>query len=412
MDCNAQAAAESVARTSYGRLLAYLTLQWRDLPAAEDALSEAFAAALSKWPQQGVPASPEGWLLTVARRKLIDESRRNLIFDPLNEGAIIQAEPSKDFPDERLRLMLICAHPAIDIAIRPALILQTVLGLEARIMAPAFLIPPDTLTKRLTRAKKKIRDSGMGYERPAPQDMPDRLNALLEATYAAYFLGGQTSLLDAADPEDLRSEAVYLARLIASLVPESAEALGFLALLCFCQARRPAQTDPNGDFIPLLDQKTELWDSGLMKEGYTLLANASEMAQPGPFQIEASIHAAHCYRAFTGVVPWPEIASLYDTLVDQHPTVGSLVGRAVAHASQDPARGLKLLDDIDPDLVRNYQSWWLARGYVLEMLGQLDLACLSLERGLGLTTDPGLRRYLSSRLSRIKSASSPERRYL
>ncbi|MCX6610397.1 MAG: hypothetical protein NTW74_06035 [Acidobacteria bacterium] len=242
--------------------------------------------------------------------------------------------------------------------------------------------------------------------------MPDRLNALLEATYAAYFIGGQTSLLDAADPEDLRSEAVYLARLIASLVPESAEALGFLALLCFCQARHPAQTAPNGDFIPLLEQQTGLWDSGLMKEGYTLLAGASEMRQPRPFQLEASIHAAHCYRAFTGVVPWPEIASLYDTLADQHPTIGSLVGRAVAHANLDPVRGLKLLDDIDPDLVRNYQSWWLARGYVLEMLGQPDLASLCLERGLGLTTDPGLRRYLTTRLAKIRSSSSPERRYL
>lgn len=402
----AQAAAENVARTSYGRLLAFLTVQWRDLPAAEDALSEAFAAALVKWPQQGVPNSPEGWLLTVARRKLVDESRRNVIFDPLDESVQPHVQPAKDFPDERLRLMLICAHPAIDFAVRPALILQTVLGLEVKTMAAAFLIPPDSLTKRLTRAKKKIRDSGMAFERPQPQDMPERLNSLLEATYAAYFLGGQNSLLDTADPEDLRLEAIYLARLIVMLIPDSAEALGLLALLCFCQARRPAQTSPSGDFIPLLDQKTELWDSSFMKEGYKLLAAASELRQPGPFQIEASIQAAHCYRAFSGTIPWREIASLYDTLVEKHATIGAHVGRAVAHAhaSQDPACGLKLLDDIDPALVRNYQSWWVARGHLLEMLERKALACQCLERGLGLTTDPGLRRYLVARIEKIKKS--------
>ena len=336
----ASAAADSAARISYGRLLAYLTFQWKDVMAAEDALADAFLAALEKWPTTGIPATPEAWLLTVARRKLLDSARREKRFDPIDvvadvaDDATAAMEPLH-IPDERLRLMLVCAHPAIDAAIRPALILQTVLGLDARAMASAFLVSPDTMTKRLVRAKKKIRDSGLRFEQPDSTDLPERLHAVLEAIYAAYFLGREGTIIEGDSRDELRGEAIYLAHIVATLLPENGEALGFLALVLFCEARRPAQVNDRGDFVPLLEQDPHCWDNKLMQQGYELLSRSAPMKQPGVFQIEAAIQAGHCYRAHSGVIPWQEIAKLYDILVEQHPTVGALVSQAVARLRRE-----------------------------------------------------------------------------
>jgi RNA polymerase sigma-70 factor (ECF subfamily) len=402
--------AERIARASYGRLLAYLAGRWRDLAAAEDALAEAFATALERWPAEGVPERPEGWLLTVARRKLTDAARGERIRRrPELVARLAGEEPgapddADTLPDERLRLMLVCAHPAIDAAVRPALILQTVLGLEVKAMAGAFLLSTETLTKRLVRAKAKIKAAGLRFEEPAPADLGPRLHALLEAIYAAYFLGREGAL-DAGDAHDrLRGEAVYLAGVVAAALPENAEAQGFLALLLFCEARRPAQLDEAGEFVPLLEQDPRKWDRALLRAGQARLIAAAAHETRGPFQLEAAIQAAHCYRARSGEVPWREIATLYQTLVRDYPTTGARVGMAVAvaHAEGDAGAGLALLDRIDPALVRSYQPFWAARWHLHETAGQRAEAQRCLERALGLTTHPRLQRFLRARLARLR----------
>ena len=407
--CEASAAADTAARASYGRLLAYLTCHWKDVAAAEDALADAFLAALKKWPQTGIPAAPEAWLLTVARRKLIDAARHAKRFDPLDvvahvaDGVPISLE-SLRIPDERLRLMLLCAHPAIDPAIRPALILQVALGLDAKTMASAFLVSPEAMTKRLARAKKKMRDAGMRFELPDIQEMPERLNAVLEAIYAAYFLGREGTITEGDSRDELRGEAIYLARIVATMLPENGEALGFLALVLFCEARRPAQVDGKGDFVPLLEQAPQRWDETLMRQGYELLARSAPLKQPGVFQIEAAIQAAHCYRSRSGVVPWRDIAALYDILVGQQPTIGALVSRAIAHAyaTGQPECGLRQLDALNPNVTRDYQPWWVARGHLLELLKQYEPAHTCLHHALGLTSHPRLRSFLTARINKLR----------
>lgn len=409
-DEGASAAAERVARESYGRLLAYLATRWRDVAAAEDALSDAFAAALENWPRAGVPSKPEAWLLTVARRKLTDAARgeavrsRDDIRARLWYEAASSVEIGTSFPDDRLRLMLVCAHPAIDTLVRPALILQTVLGLEVKQMAGAFLLSSETLNKRLVRAKAKIKTSGLRFEEPEPEDMAPRLQALLEAIYAAYFIGREGALADGDTSDELGREAVYLAGVVAALLPKNAEALGFHALLLFCEARRPAQISPAGEFVPLLEQDPGRWDAEMLRTAYELLGNASTLHASGPFQIEAAIQAAHCYRARTGTVPWKEIAALYESLVQEHPTVGAIVGMAVAvsHAENDPFKGVEVLRALDPVLVHNYQPYWVAMGHLMEMGDQDQEAARCLERALGLATHPRLRRYLTQNLAILR----------
>lgn len=395
-----------VARESYGRLVAYLATRWGDLAAAEDALGAAFVAALERWPTAGVPERPESWLLTVARRKLIDSARHNEILRrpeivaALNDAMTTHSAPASALPDERIRLMLVCAHPAIDTKIRPALMLQAVLGLEAKTMASAFLVSAETMTKRLVRAKAKIRAAGLRFEEPTASDMHQRLHTLLEAIYAAYFLGREGAVADGDAHDQLRDEAVYLARTVAIALPLAAEALGFLALLTFCEARRAAQVNAAGEFVPLLEQDAGMWDRALMREGYLLLERAAAQGEIGPFQLEAAIQAAHCYRARSGSVPWDEIKLLYHALVTHYPTMGGMVGYAVAtaHAEHDPSNGLTILNGIDPAAVRTYQPFWVAMWHLHTLGSDPTRARTSLLRALSLSTHPRLQAYLRSRL--------------
>ncbi|HEX4327916.1 MAG TPA: DUF6596 domain-containing protein, partial [Burkholderiales bacterium] len=314
MTTSAWQAAESAARDSYGRLLAYLAYRWRDIAAAEDALADAFAAALATWPRDGVPASPDAWLMTAAKRNLLQAARHaKLASDPAvtillgeEEG---MTEPAHDnphtIPDDRLKLLFVCAHPAIDPAIHTALMLQTVLGLEAKQIAAAFLVQPATLAQRLVRAKAKIRDAGLRFEEPEPHELPERVHAVLEAIYAAYSLGWDGAL-DAQSP-DLAHEALYLAQLVRKLLPENepaaAEAAGLLALLLFCQSRHAARAGADGAFVPLHEQDTAHWDRAMMQAANQSLWQAAALKSPGRFQLEAAIQSAHCQRAFGGAVP-------------------------------------------------------------------------------------------------------------
>ena len=400
-----------MARESYGKLLAHLATRWRDVAAAEDALSEAFAAALERWPREGVPAKPEAWMLTVARNKLTDGARasavrrRPEVMAEVAGDAIDWSVMSDDeVPDERLRLMLVCAHPAIDAAIRPALILQVALGLEVRQMAGAFLLSSETLNKRLVRAKAKIKAANLRFEEPAPEDLGPRLHALLEAIYAAYFIGREGALGDGDANDELAGEAVYLSDVIATLLPSSAEALGFRALLLFCEARRAAQVDAAGEFVPLLDQDPGAWDAEMLQSAYEVLGQASKLGALGPFQLEAAIQAAHCYRARTGTTPWRDIAALYEALVAQHPTVGAVVGMAVATGeARNATAGLNVLHTLEEPLIRSYQPYWVASSHLHAKLGDTPTAIQHLERALGLTSQPRLRRHLHRRLAELKT---------
>lgn len=396
-------AAEAAAREAYGRLLSWLAWQWRDVQAAEDALADAFVAALSRWPTNGIPDQPEAWLMTVAKRNLLQVARhRKRASDPavtmLLAEQFAEAPELPPVPDHRLNLMFVCAHPALDASVHTALMLQTVLGLEAKQIASAFLLAPSTLAQRLVRAKKKIRDAGLRFEVPEGPELAERLQAVLEAIYAAFGLGWDAAVLLDAEASELTDEALYLARLVVALQADSAEALGLLALLMFCEARRAARFDASGGFVPLHEQDSGRWDRAMIVDANQLLRRASALRQPGPFQLEAAIQSAHCQRAFTGVVPWAGIATLYEHLVRIAPTIGARVSQAVAIGeAASPADGLARLEQIDPDTVRDYQPYWVALAHLQARDGRIEASRLAAGRAIGLSLQPAIRRHLQDR---------------
>jgi predicted RNA polymerase sigma factor len=286
----ARSTADAVARRSYGKLVAFLAARTRDVAAAEDALSEAFASALKNWPLNGCPANPEGWLLTVARRKLIDVARRqahrrNVAGDlQLLAEELDAAVADTEIPDQRLALMFACAHPAIDAGIRAPLILQVVLGLDAATIASAFLMSPATMGQRLVRAKNKIREARIPFRIPEREELCDRLDTVLDAIYAAFTEGW----IDAAGTDiarrDLADEAIFLGRLVTELLPAEPEALGLLALMLHAEARRRARRNVDGEYVPLADQDPALWDSRMIDEAEAILLRASVLGSIGRYQ--------------------------------------------------------------------------------------------------------------------------------
>lgn len=390
-------AAERVARECYGRLVALLAWQWRDLVAAEDALGDAFAAALRTWPEQGVPAAPEAWLMAAAKRRLLHQARHTRLTQDPTVTALLDDEaaspPAQPVPDARLRLMFVCAHPALAENVRAPLMLQTVLGLEAQVIANAFLVSPAAMAQRLVRAKARIRETGLRFDPPEASELPGRLAAVLEAVYGAYTLGRHEPDTPAGD---LREEAVYLARLITALQPDQAEAWGLLALLLHVEARRPAQFDAAGRFVPLPQQDPRAWDAALAAEAEQALWTAARLRQPGPFQLEAAIQSAHAQRRATGQTPWAGIAELYALLVAHHPSLGARVGQAVALAEAgDPGAALATLDALPAAATQAYPAYWVARAHVLQRAGAPGREA-ALQRAIGLTEDPRLREFLAS----------------
>lgn len=411
---NARQIAADVARRSYGKLVALLASRTRDVASAEDALSEALVSALSEWPANGIPDAPEAWLLTVARRRLIDAARRRrtrvdakghleLMADEL-EAAAGDAGP---IPDQRLALMFACAHPAIAPSVRAPLILQTILGFDAAAVGSAFLVSPATMAQRLVRAKKKIKDAGIPLEVPERPNLAARLDAVLEAIYAAFAEGWSDPLGIEARRRDLAEEAIFLGRLVVSLLPDEAESLGLLALMLYAQARREARRDAGGEFVPLEEQDPRDWDEDLIAEAEALLTRANGLPGSGRYQLEAAVQSAHVVRRRTGSADWAAIEAIYGVLTEITGSPVVIINRAVAVArSRGAAAGIAELDTLADDArMRDYQPYWAARADLLARAGAVDEADRAYEQAIGLETDAAVRRFLQRRRAALAGQS-------
>ena len=394
-------AIERVARESYGRLVAYLSVHTHDLASAEDALSDALVSALNHWPQDGVPKNPEAWLLTAARRSLIDVIRHQRVVQASEPTLVLIKENSTEealsaeFPDERLKLLFVCAHPAIDPALHTPLMLQTVLGLDAARIAQAFLIAPKTMGQRLFRAKTKIRSGGIPFEIPQERDLPERLDAVLEAIYAVFGIGWDDMAGTDQRGRDLAEEAMWLARVLLQLMPGEAEVQGLLALMLHCEARRPARRGPDGRYTPLSEQDPKQWSVPLIEEAERHLGEAFTQGRSGRFQLEAAIQSVHAERARSGRTDWAAIVLFYEQLLRISPALGTRAGYAAAVAEANgPEAGLAALESIDPDTVSHYQPYWAVRAHLLQRLGKTRQASDAYDRAIGLAEDPAVRRFL------------------
>jgi RNA polymerase sigma-70 factor (ECF subfamily) len=405
----ASRAAERVARESYGRLVAFLVARTRDVAGAEDALSEAFAAALHTWPVDGVPDNPDAWLLTAARRRQLDaagrtrtrqagEAQIQLIADEI----AAMTDERTAIPPRRLALMFACAHPAIERGMRAPLILQTILGLTAEDIAAAFLLPAATMGQRLVRAKLRIRDAGIPFRVPEPEELPERLAAVLDAIYAAY-TKGWSEVGDDTIPE-LADEAIWLGRLIVSLLPSEPEAKGMLALMFYTAARSAARRDASGAYVPLERQDTRLWDRSLLALAENLLHQANAAGPSGRYQLEAAIQSAHVARRLSGTANWPVMVALYDHLLALTGSPVVVLNRAVARAEVDgPRAALADLTPLEADKrMLSYQPYWAAKGHLLSLAGDAAPAREALTVAIGLTTDDAVKGHLLRQLATLK----------
>ncbi|PBB81549.1 RNA polymerase subunit sigma-70 [Mesorhizobium sp. WSM3879] len=405
----ARAAAEAAARQSYGKLVAYLAARMRDVASAEDALADAFAAALERWPKSGVPEKPEAWLLAVARRRDVDAVRRRLTGEAARGHLQLIAEEAEarmtheDLPDERLRLMFACAHPAIEASVRAPLILQTVLGFDAATIASAFLVSPTTMGQRLVRAKSRIREAGIPFRVPERAELGERLEAVLEAIYATFAEGWSDPAGTETRRRNLATEGIWLGRLVASLIPDEPETLGLLAMMLFAEARRTARRDPDGDFVPLAKQDVALWDDKLIDEAEALLRRAAIRGTIGRYQLEAAVQSAHTARRRSGRTDWAAIRQLYDALMAIAGSPVVAINRAVAIAeAEGAAEGLAALDEIGGDKrVGEYQPYWAARAELLARLGRTAEAAEAYDRAIGLERDPALRHFLQAERGKL-----------
>lgn len=402
-DALARSAADAVARCSYGKLVAFLAALMRDVAAAEDALAEAFAAALADWPERGCPANPEAWLVTVARRKLIDQARRQRSGELAEKHLQIVAagltSAADELPDRRLALLFAAAHPAVEPGIRAPLMLQAVLGFDARMIASAFLSSPDAMAKRLVRAKSKIKQAGIPFSVPERGELAGRLDAVLSAIYAVFAEGwADPAGIDVAR-RGFAEEALFLARLVVDLMPDEPEALGLLALMLHAEARRRARRTPTGGFVPLSAQDTKLWDDVLISEAEALLRRASTLGAFGRHQLEAAIQSAHVHRCRTGENNWAQVVSLYDALLEVSSSPVVMLNRALALAEvQGAEAALAEVDALSSDhRMAEYQPYWAARAQLLRKTGACEAARQCYDVAIGLEHDDAVRQFLQAR---------------
>lgn len=398
-------AVEEVARESYGRLVALLAARTRDVAGAEDALADALVAALVTWPRDGIPKSPQGWLLTAARNRILDRVRHRHVHDqsaPTLALITQEIEETADpdaLPDERLKLLFVCAHPAIDPDMHTPLMLQTVLGLDAVAIGRALLVAPKTIGQRLVRAKNKIRKTHISFEIPSAAQIPERLEAVLNAIYAAYGNSWEDAMGRDQRIAELGREAIWLARVLRDQLPDDAEVRGLLALMLHCEARRPARRSADGRYVPLSEQDPRNWHTPMIEEAERELAAAAKMGRLGRFQIEAAIQSAHAERAYAGHTDWVAVVAFYDQLMRLAPSIGAAVARAASHAEvHGPEAGIVLLDQIQ-DQAEAYQPYWAVRAHLLQQLGRAEAAD-AYERAIGLSEDAAVRNFLNERRNR------------
>lgn len=407
---DARAATERAARASYGRLVALLAAPTGDLALAEDALSAAFEQALVTWPDAGVPDNPEGWLLTVARNRQRDawksaahRTAAQLEDDSAADDPLAEVDPFA-IPDKRLELLFVCAHPAIDAAMRTPLMLQVVLGFDAAQIARVFAVPPTAMAQRLVRAKRRIRDARIPFVVPDRRAMPERLPAVLEAVYGCHAIAWR----DGAD--SLAGEAQYLAVTLAALLGDEPEAWGLAALVTLALARRGSRAGSRAGsgagsgsaaapFVPLDEQDPSGWDAALLAEGEGHLRRAAHPGVPGRFQLEAAIQAVHCDRRRTGITDWVALRTLYVALDAVAPSLGARVALAAVIGRLHGAdAGLAALP---PEPLPDFQPWWATRADLLARGGRRAEAVDAFARAAELAEDPAVRAYLRGRRAEV-----------
>jgi len=400
---------EELVRTDGRRILAGLIRLTGDFDAAEDALQEAYARALASWQRDGVPSTPGAWLNTVARRVAIDRMRRPVTAElPEDlEAPPFEFEDPPPIADDRLRLLFTCCHPALAPEAQSALALRTLGGLTTREIARAFVEPEATTAQRLVRAKRKIREAGIPYEVPPRQKLPERIDSVLGVLYLIFNEGHTATDAPSLIRPDLMVEAIRLARLTVALLPESAEALGLLALMLLTDARREARVTPDGDLVPLDDQDRSRWRQDQIAEGTRLLDTAMAMASPGPYQVQAAIAALHSSARSPADTDWIQIAALYRTLMRYVPTpvveLNSVIAFGMATSLPAALDGLARLE-ARGDLAR-YHLLPAAKGEILRRLGQRDAAAVAFRAALELATNPAERRHLERRVAEVSSAT-------
>jgi len=393
------------------RVLATLIRLLGDFEAAEEALHDAFRAALEQWPRDGVPANPRAWLVSAGRFKAIDGMRRRARFDQLDESSAAAEIAVQDaaawadqesVEDDRLRLIFTCCHPALAPDAQVALTLREVCGLTTEEIAQAFLTPPPTLAQRIVRAKAKIRSARIPYRVPDPPELPQRLGAVLRVVYLVFNEGYTASSGTSVTRHDLSSEAIRLGRLLVELLPEP-EARGLLALMLLHESRRAARSSPAGELILLEDQDRSLWDRRLIEEGTQLIEQALRAGRAGPYTVQAAIAAVHTTAPNAAATDWNEIVGLYDVLNGLEPSPVIELNRAVAVAMRDgPAAGLALIDALLRDgTLSEYRLAYAAKADLSRRLGAVDEARAAYQRALALTRQEPERRYLERRLAEL-----------
>lgn len=399
---DARARAAQVARACYGRLIGILSARSGDIAAAEDALSDALHRALTHWPAKGIPDNPEAWLVRVARNRMTDAHRRAIRDHPLpveaHEIASDMPNPINAVPDDpRLGLMFVCAHPAIAESARTPLMLQTVLGFTAEDIARAYVSSPAALSKLLSRAKARIKANAIPFEIPEGPALAERLSEVSEAIYGCYAL----VWTEAADARDMQREALYLADLLATQMPDIPEALGLSALLGFLHSRREARSR-DGAYVPLDRQDTALWDHDLIAAARARLWQAFDLGQPGRFQIEAAIQSVHAARARSGQTNWAALYDLYQALIAMAPTLGAMVSQcAVIAQLRGPEAGLAMLNRLDDARVARFQPYWATRASLLEQAGRPSDAAAAYDRAISLTHNGQQRAFLDTGRRRV-----------